>query len=91
MKEISGDAERTAAGLNDNVEFMGKQLHVQTESIQSPAGCIVTQIFSSGRVIFSKKSECPPGADGIQDQMNLQHSQVIKSILEKEARILGAS
>jgi hypothetical protein len=83
--------DRTAVGLNDNVEFMGKRLHVQTESIGSPAPCIVTQIFSNGRVIFSKKSECSPDFNGIQDLMNQQHSQVLQTIVEKEARILGAS
>jgi hypothetical protein len=83
--------DRTAVGLNDNVEFMGKRLHVQTESIGSPSPCIVTQIFSNGRVIFSKKSECSPDLNGIQDLMNQQHSQVLKTIVEKEARILGAS
>jgi hypothetical protein len=87
----SDSKDQTAAGLNDNVEFMGKQLHVQTESIGSPAPCIVTQIFSNGRVIFSKKSECSADLNKIQDQMNQQHSQVIRNIAEKEARILKAS
>jgi hypothetical protein len=80
-----------ATGLNDNVEFMGKQLHVQTESIGSPATSVVTQIFSSGRVIFSKKSECSNNLNEAQNLMYSQHSQTILNLAKKEAKILGAS
>ena len=88
------DADQTSrivTGLNNNVEFMGKQLHVQTEGIGSPATFVVTQIFSNGRVVFSKKSECSHDLNEIQNLMHNQHSQVIQDLAEKEARIKGAS
>jgi hypothetical protein len=92
--DSSRDADRIsriAAGLNDNVEFMGKRLHIQTESIGSPAISVVTQIFTNGRVIFSKKSDCSHDLNEVQNLMNSQHSQVIQDLAEKEAQIQGSS
>ena len=84
-------ANGIAAGLNDNVEFAGKQLHVQTESIGTPTSCVVTQIFSNGRVLFSKKTECLQGLNELQNLMRDQHAQVLRDLAEKEAKILGDS
>jgi hypothetical protein len=80
-----------AIGLNDNVQFMGKQLHVQTEAIRFPSPSIVTQVFSNGRIIYSKKSECAVDSMNIQGQMNKQHAQVLQSLSEKKAQIMGGS
>ncbi|HTY60954.1 MAG TPA: hypothetical protein VMG30_01730 [Acidobacteriota bacterium] len=83
-------------GLNDNLEFMGRLLHVQTEHTEFPVARIVTHVFSNGRVLLSKKTECPPDIlesrdfNGIQDLMNAQHNQVLKEIAAKQARILGS-
>jgi hypothetical protein len=81
---------KRAIGLNDNVEFMGKQLHIQTEILQASELSVVTQIFNKGRVIFSKKSECSYNFSGIQNLINNQHAQVLQSLAEKEGRIIGA-
>jgi hypothetical protein len=94
--EKSKDAvENLAPGLNDNFEFMGKQLHVQTERIGLPVPRIVTQVFSNGRVVFSKKSDIPQGPDsqeftGIQELMQTQHFQTIREMADKQKQILGA-
>ena len=83
-------------GLNDNLDFMGRQLHVQTENTRSPGMCIVTQVFSNGRVVFSTKSEYPPGVcesqefSQIQALMRAQHFRVIEKIRDKKAQILGS-
>ena len=59
-KEKKAAVENSAPGLNDNLEFMGKQLHVQTEKTGFPVPRVVTQVFSNGRVVFSKKSDILP-------------------------------
>jgi len=87
--------EDSAPGLNDNLEFMGKQLHVQTERIGFPAPHIVTQVFSNGRVVFSKKSEIPREEESqesrrIPDLMRNQHFQTIREIAAKQKRILDS-
>jgi hypothetical protein len=88
-----GDAPATAIpamGLNDNLVFMGKELHVQTENQGSSALCILTQVFLNGRVVFSTKSEIPHDFhemheySKIQDLMHTQHSQVIQKIKDKQ-------
>jgi hypothetical protein len=93
----SGTEPKThVMGLNDNLEFMGKQLHVQTEHMEFPVARIVTHVFSSGRVLLSKKTECPPDIrdshdfNRIQKLMNTQHHQVLQEIAAKQARILGS-
>jgi hypothetical protein len=83
-------------GLNDNLDFMGRMLHVQTEHTEFPTARITTQVFCNGRVLLSKKSECAPGIresqdiHGLQQTMNAQHRQVIREILDKQTRILGS-
>ncbi len=86
----------SAMGLNDNLDFMGRQLHVQTENMSSPAMSIVTQVFCNGRVVFSTRSAYPPGVresqnlKQVQDLMRAQHLRVIEKIRNKKAEILGA-
>jgi hypothetical protein len=87
-------SDNSVAGLNDNLEFLGRQLHVQTERIGLPAPRIVTQVFSNGRVVFSKKSDIrfradePPDTPKLQELMRTQHFQVIREIKAKQSRIL---
>lgn len=87
--------EDSVPGLNDNVDFLGRQLHVQTERIGFPAPQIVTQVFNNGRIVFSKK--CPltgagsdPGSQGILDLMRAQHSQTIREIEAKQRKALDS-
>lgn len=83
-------------GLNDNLDFMGRTLHVQTEHTEFPTARITTQVFCNGRVLLSTKSECPsdiPESHDIHDlqqMMNAQHRQVIQGITDKQTRILGS-
>ena len=82
-------------GLNDNLEFMGRQIHIQTESAGFPEARIVTQVFSKGKVLFSRKTDYAAADDSggtarIQELMNSQHIQVIKEIKDKQARILDS-
>jgi len=90
-KEGSG-TENSAPGLNNNLEFMGKHLHVQTERIGSPTPRIVTQVFSNGRVVFSKRSEIAEIESQeftrVEELMRTQHLQTMREIQEKEKRIL---
>ena len=93
MEKSGATVEDSALGLNDNLEFMGKQLHIQTERIGFPAPHVVTQVFSNGRVVFTKKSEIPredesPGSRRVQDLMRNQHFQTIREIEEKQKKIL---
>jgi hypothetical protein len=84
-------------GLNENLAFMGKELHVQTENKGWPTPCILTQVFLNGRVVLSEKSEIPQdldekrGCGAIQNMMHAQHSQVIQKIKDKQAKAQGKS
>jgi hypothetical protein len=85
-----------AVGLNDNLDFVGKRLHVQTEHAKFPRSQIITQVFCNGRVLLSKKTECPLGIREshdirqLQQLMNAQHGQVIQEITNKQTRFLGS-
>jgi len=94
-KEKKVATENSAPGLNDSLEFMGKQLHVQTEKTEFPVPRIVTQVFRNGRVVFSKKSDISPGLESrefaiIQELMRSQHLQTIQEISDKQKRIMGS-
>jgi hypothetical protein len=94
---LGSTGENSVPGLNNNLEFMGKQLHVQTERIGHPTPRIVTQVFSNGRVVLSKKHELDPeDAESqeyvrIEELMRTQHLQTIREIDEKKRRILGSA
>ena len=87
---------KAVVGLNDNLAFLGKQLHVQTEHLVLPAPRIVTQVFSNGRVLLSRRTDCPGDAaapaDGeeIRQRMQAQHLQVIREIAAKQQRVLNS-
>lgn len=80
-------------GLNDNVEFLGRLLHVQTEMAAQPAPRIVTQVFSNGRVVFSKRLDLTqdglPGIERIRELMRLQHSRTMREIADKQRETLA--
>lgn len=93
--EKTGSAvDSSIPGLNNNIEFMGKQLHVQTERIGFPTPRVVTQVFSNGRVVFSKKSEIlaesaeAQEVEKLEELMRTQHLQTIREIEEKQKRLL---
>jgi hypothetical protein len=58
--------------------------------------CILTQVFCNGRVVFSTRSEYPPGSAGsgdysrIQNLMREQHYRVIERIRAKKEQVLGS-
>jgi flagellar biosynthesis protein FlhG len=94
-----GAADRSAPGtptmgLNDNLEFLGRQLHIQTEDLGYTGRCIQTQVFCDGRVLLSTKSEYPPTVQGQADRsqvievMHKQHYNVIRELESKKVRIL---
>jgi hypothetical protein len=92
----AGKAGVPMPGLNDNLDFMGKQLHVQTEIVGFPVACIVTQVFCKGKVILSRKLECPSGSreicdvDKMRELMNAQHFHIMQNIADKQVCLLGS-
>jgi flagellar biosynthesis protein FlhG len=81
-------------GLNDNLEFMGKELHIQTEDLGYTGRCITTQVFCEGRVILSTKTEYPSSVRDAKDRsqvadlMHTQHFNVIRELENRKVRIL---
>jgi flagellar biosynthesis protein FlhG len=81
-------------GLNDNLDFMGRQLHIQTEDLGYTGRYIQTQVFCDGRVLLSTKSEYPSSVQSQSDQsqivemMHKQHYNVIRELESKKVRIL---
>ncbi len=80
-------------GLNDNLEFMGKSLHIQTENLGFTGRRITTQVFCSGKVILTAKSEYPSTIRDAKDQnqvqelMRKQHFNVIRELEGKKVCI----
>ncbi|MBN2337915.1 MAG: hypothetical protein JXP48_05170 [Acidobacteria bacterium] len=93
MDEKPAAPKVKVTGLNDNLDFLGTPLHVQTESLELPEARIVTQVFSKGRILFSRKSGIPPeirlsgDPEPIRALMRSQHSSVLGEIADKQKRI----
>jgi hypothetical protein len=72
--------------LNDNIDFLGKELHVQTENVDASVPYILTQVFLRGRVIKTLKYKYPTeirnldNFSKIHDLMHSQHMDVIEKI-----------
>jgi hypothetical protein len=94
---VEGQSVPSVASLNDNLAVLGRQLHIQTELLKSSGFCVTTQVFSNGRVLFSRKSKYTPefrnsrDTSKIRDMMKNQHLQVIREINRKAAQISAAS
>lgn len=84
-------------GLNDNLEFMGRQLHIQTEDLGYTGRCITTQVFCDGRVLLSTRSEYPSsvqdqsGRGRVAELMRKQHFEVIRDLESRKAPQSGSA
>ena len=80
-------------GLNDNLDFMGRILHIQTEDVGYSGRCITTQVFCNGRLLLSTKSDYPAilsahsGRANIAKLMREQHFTVIQDLEKRKLRI----
>lgn len=80
-------------GLNDNVEFDGVELHVQTEDFGPARPSLTTQVFQEGRILLSRRSDyaaAPGGRDrkAVMELMRKQHFGVIREIEEGKVKIV---
>jgi flagellar biosynthesis protein FlhG len=81
-------------GLNDNLEFKGKQLHIQTENLGFTGRCITTQVFCNGQVLLSTKSEYPSPLQASTDPaqigelMRKQHFEVIRELEDQKLKVM---
>jgi flagellar biosynthesis protein FlhG len=66
------------AGLDDRLEFKGKQLRIKTDNMGYTGRCIITQVFCEGRVILSTMSD---NASTLHEAGNLDH---IKALMHKQ-------
>lgn len=84
-------------GLNDNLDFMGRQFHIQTEDLGYTGRSITTQVFCEGRVVLSAKSEYPDGLrhrhnrNDVAELMRKQHFNVMRELEIKKAQILSST
>jgi flagellar biosynthesis protein FlhG len=101
-REVGTESEILTAmtpivGLDDRLEFKGKQLRIKTDNMGYTGRCITTQVFCEGRVILSTKSDYAPvlqDADytnHIKALMRKQHFDVICDIEGDKIQILNAT
>jgi MinD-like ATPase involved in chromosome partitioning or flagellar assembly len=82
------DASSLARGMNEELRIGTRLLHIQTEDLGEAKAQVRTQVFESGRVIFSK--ELAYGmklADGRllarQQQVEYQHRVIAKALVDR--------
>lgn len=82
------DASSLARGMNEELRIGSRLLHIQTEDLGEHKAHIRTQVFESGRVIFSKQfAHGMKLADGRvlarQQQVEYQHRVIAKALLDR--------
>lgn len=90
--EFQSSAVSPIMGLNDNLDFMGKELHIQTENVKSSVPYILTHVFFRGRVVHTTKHEYSSETrefndfGKIRDLMHTQHLKVIENISRRQVK-----
>ncbi|MEJ2108325.1 MAG: hypothetical protein P8Z37_00130 [Acidobacteriota bacterium] len=90
VKEAKGISPTMS--LNDNLNFLGKELHIQTENVHSGSLCIRTHVFTGGKIIHTTKStfssDIPDLSDfdKIRNLMHTQHQKVIDKIVKQQSK-----
>lgn len=71
-------------GLNDDVQYEGKTLHVQTEDLGARKSKVQTLVYMEGRILHSKSTgyeELGKAVKGaVSDRVLFQHSAIIEGI-----------
>jgi hypothetical protein len=71
-------------GLNDDIEVGGAHFHVQTEDLGPRRRAVTTQVFSSGRIMMSRRTEYAAEERAqVVEIMRKQHLDVIKEFTDK--------
>ena len=71
-------------GLNDDIEVGGAHFHVQTEDLGPRRRAVTTQVFSSGRILMSRRTEYAAEEPArVLEIMRKQHLDVIKEFSDK--------
>lgn len=74
-------------GLNNELQYEGKNLHVQTEDLGADKGRILTLVFAEGRILFSHSTsydEIKPGGDfkqAVLERVRWQQKTVMAGIM----------
>jgi hypothetical protein len=75
-----------AAGRNDILEILGRQLHVQTEVTAGYSPKLRTTVYVEGRVIGTREAELndeDAPQEMVRRQLNDQHEQIISNLLTR--------
>ena len=90
IKETKGFSPTMS--LNDNLNFLGKELHIQTENVHTGSLCIRTHVFTGGKIIHTTKSTLSSDTldlgdfDKIRNLMQSQHKKVIDKIVKQQSK-----
>lgn len=75
-------------GYNTNIQFKGRDYHVQTEDCGPKDSVVVTQLYHRGAVIFSDKTDYSRFTDNpdfekeLRNMMRKQHKDVIRNLIK---------
>ncbi|MFP4081309.1 MAG: hypothetical protein ACLFVG_00980 [Candidatus Aminicenantes bacterium] len=76
------------AGLNSEIKHHGFSLHIQTQDAGAKAHYVETLVYSTGQLLFSRKTSYAPHLnhldleEKVQNLVSDQHHQIIKQIRE---------
>lgn len=76
------------SGINQDVEVLGKTLHLQTQISQTPDPCIRTEVFFGGKLVATRELllstlSAPDDPAGLQIQMKAHHKRILRSVMAR--------
>ncbi len=81
-----------ATGLNENIEILGRVLHVQTELTPADEPRVRTTVYDGGRIIASRESVLDKGATGDDEVLGVirhQHELIIDNMVSRSEQLVA--
>ncbi len=78
-----------ASGLNENIDILGRVLHVQTEMTQGEEPRVRTTVYDGGRIVATRETvlERSVGDDDALDSIRRQHELIIDNMVRRSEEL----
>ena len=79
-----------ASGLNENIDILGRVLHVQTEMTQGDEPRVRTTVYDGGRIVATRESALEDGLgddDEVLHRIRHQHELIIENMIKRSEQL----
>jgi hypothetical protein len=88
---FTGNGNRDmATGINENIEILGRVLHVQTELGRQDESVIRTTVYDGGRIVATREIAVDPDRgteDEVLEQIRAHHALIVDNLITRSAEL----